>query len=68
MDTEKRISTTLGSQPLSYLSLVHLRKRSFCILTDSGGLQEEAPSLCKPVLVLREVTERPEAVAEVPPA
>jgi UDP-N-acetylglucosamine 2-epimerase (non-hydrolysing) len=37
-------------------------KRSYLILTDSGGLQEEAPSLGKPVLVLREVTERPEAV------
>ena len=49
--------------PLDYLSLVHLMKRSYLVLTDSGGIQEEAPSLGKPVLVLREVTERPEAVA-----
>jgi len=49
--------------PLEYLSFVHLMKRSYLILTDSGGLQEEAPSLGVPVLVLREVTERPEAVA-----
>jgi UDP-N-acetylglucosamine 2-epimerase (non-hydrolysing) len=49
--------------PLDYLHLVHLMKRSHLILTDSGGIQEEAPSLGKPVLVLREVTERPEAVA-----
>lgn len=48
--------------PLDYLSLVHLMKRSYLILTDSGGIQEEAPALGKPVLVLREVTERPEAV------
>ena len=47
--------------PLDYLSLVYLMMRSKLILTDSGGLQEEAPSLNKPVLVLREVTERPEA-------
>jgi UDP-N-acetylglucosamine 2-epimerase (non-hydrolysing) len=49
--------------PLPYLELVALMDRSCLILTDSGGLQEEAPSLGKPVLVLREVTERPEAVA-----
>lgn len=48
--------------PLDYLSLAHLMKRSYLILTDSGGIQEEAPSLGVPVLVLREVTERPEAV------
>jgi UDP-N-acetylglucosamine 2-epimerase (non-hydrolysing) len=48
--------------PLDYLSLVHLMKRSYLVLTDSGGIQEEAPSLGKPVLVLREVTERPEGV------
>jgi len=41
---------------------VHLMKRSYLVLTDSGGIQEEAPSLGKPVLVLREVTERPEGV------
>jgi len=48
--------------PLDYLSLVHLMKQSTIVLTDSGGIQEEAPSLGKPVLVLRETTERPEAV------
>lgn len=48
--------------PLDYLSLAHLMKRSYLILTDSGGIQEEAPSLGVPVLVLRDVTERPEAV------
>jgi UDP-N-acetylglucosamine 2-epimerase (non-hydrolysing) len=49
--------------PLDYLPLVQLMKRSYLVLTDSGGIQEEAPGLGKPVLVLREVTERPEAVA-----
>jgi UDP-N-acetylglucosamine 2-epimerase (non-hydrolysing) len=48
--------------PVDYLTLVHLLKRCYFVLTDSGGLQEEAPSLGKPVLVLRCVTERPEAV------
>src|SRR5712691_6506089 len=49
--------------PLDYLPFVYLMMRSHIILTDSGGIQEEAPSLGKPVLVMREVTERPEAVA-----
>jgi len=48
--------------PLPYVSFVDLMRRSHMILTDSGGIQEEAPSLGKPVLVLREKTERPEAV------
>jgi len=48
--------------PVDYLSMVHLMKRAYLILTDSGGIQEEAPGLGRPVLVLREVTERPEAV------
>jgi UDP-N-acetylglucosamine 2-epimerase (non-hydrolysing) len=48
--------------PVDYLEFVHLMHRSYLILTDSGGVQEEAPSLGKPVLVLREVTERPEGV------
>lgn len=48
--------------PLDYLPLVQLMKRSYLVLTDSGGLQEEAPSLGKPVLVLRKVTERQEGV------
>ena len=49
--------------PLDYLPLVHLMKRARIILTDSGGIQEEAPAFGVPVLVLREVTERPEGVA-----
>jgi UDP-N-acetylglucosamine 2-epimerase (non-hydrolysing) len=48
---------------LDYFDLLHLLRRSAFVLTDSGGLQEEAPSLGKPVVVLREVTERPEAVS-----
>jgi UDP-N-acetylglucosamine 2-epimerase (non-hydrolysing) len=48
--------------PLGYLPFVYLLKRSKIVLTDSGGIQEEAPSLDRPVLVLRDVTERPEAV------
>lgn len=50
-------------EPLDYLPLVYLMKRAHLILTDSGGIQEEAPGLGVPVLVLREVTERPEGVA-----
>ncbi len=49
-------------EPLDYLPFVYLMRRSHLILTDSGGIQEEAPSLGKPVLVMRETTERPEAV------
>jgi UDP-N-acetylglucosamine 2-epimerase len=49
--------------PLSYLDLVRLLRRAHLVLTDSGGLQEEAPSLGKPVLCLRDVTERVEGVA-----
>lgn len=50
-------------EPLDYLPFVYLMSRSHLILTDSGGIQEEAPSLGKPVLVMRDTTERPEAVA-----
>ncbi|ETF04371.1 UDP-N-acetylglucosamine 2-epimerase [Advenella kashmirensis W13003] len=50
-------------EPLDYLPFVYLMTRSSVILTDSGGIQEEAPSLGKPVLVMRDTTERPEAVA-----
>jgi UDP-N-acetylglucosamine 2-epimerase (non-hydrolysing) len=50
-------------EPLDYVPFVYLMQRAHLILTDSGGVQEEAPSLGKPVLVMREVTERPEAVA-----
>ena len=49
-------------EPLEYLSFVYLMEKSFIVLTDSGGIQEEAPGLGKPVLVMRETTERPEAL------
>ena len=49
-------------KPLEYLPFVHLMKHSYLILTDSGGIQEEAPSLGKPVILMRNTTERPEAV------
>lgn len=49
-------------KPLDYLTFVWLMNKSYLILTDSGGVQEEAPSLGKPVLVMREVTERPEGI------
>src|SRR5690606_10846813 len=48
--------------PLSYPAFVWLMEKSYLIITDSGGVQEEAPSLGKPVLVMRNTTERPEAV------
>ncbi len=63
------VETTLGGlkrvkliPPQDYLPFVHLMRRADIILTDSGGVQEEAPSLGKPVLVMRDTTERPEAV------
>lgn len=49
-------------EPLEYLSFVFLMEKSFIVLTDSGGIQEEAPGLGKPVLVMRDTTERPEAL------
>jgi len=49
-------------EPLTYAPFVRLMDRSFFLLTDSGGIQEEAPSLGKPVLVMRETTERPEGL------
>lgn len=49
-------------EPMEYASFAHLMKRAYLVLTDSGGIQEEAPALGKPVLVMREQTERPEAV------
>ena len=49
-------------EPLDYEPFVYLLKHSHIVLTDSGGIQEEAPSLGKPVLVMRDLTERPEAV------
>jgi UDP-N-acetylglucosamine 2-epimerase (non-hydrolysing) len=63
------VETSLGAlervrliAPQDYLPFVHLMRRADLILTDSGGVQEEAPSLGKPVLVMRDTTERPEAV------
>jgi UDP-N-acetylglucosamine 2-epimerase (non-hydrolysing) len=50
------------TEPLGYLEFVHLMRRASIVLTDSGGIQEEAPSLAIPVLVMRDVTERPEAI------
>jgi UDP-N-acetylglucosamine 2-epimerase (non-hydrolysing) len=67
---ERPVHSILGGHPqitllppLDYLSLVQAMKRSYLVLTDSGGIQEEAPALGKPVLVLRDETERPEGVA-----
>ena len=50
-------------EPLQYLEFVHLMSKANIVLTDSGGIQEEAPGLSKPVLVMRDTTERPEALA-----
>lgn len=62
-----RLLTGIGNvhliEPLDYLPFVYMMSRAHIILTDSGGIQEEAPSLGKPVLVMRDTTERPEAVA-----
>jgi UDP-N-acetylglucosamine 2-epimerase (non-hydrolysing) len=58
LENTERVHLT---EPLDYMSFVTLLQRCFLILTDSGGVQEEAPSFRKPVLVLRKVTERPEA-------
>lgn len=58
----KKLENVILINPLDYVAFVQLVKRSFFIMSDSGGLQEESPSLDKPVLVLRDVTERPEAL------
>jgi len=58
----RRVPGVVLLPPVDYVALVHLMKNSALILTDSGGIQEEAPSLRVPVLVLRATTERPEAV------
>ena len=50
-------------EPLQYLEFVYLMNKSTIVLTDSGGIQEEAPGLGKPVLVMRDTTERPEALS-----
>jgi UDP-N-acetylglucosamine 2-epimerase (non-hydrolysing) len=63
--SKKMLSGTKGIhliEPLDYLPFANLMAKSDLVLTDSGGIQEEAPSLAKPVLVLRDTTERPEAV------
>lgn len=68
-NVQKPVNEILGgrtnvhlTEPLDYEPFVYLLKHSYVVLTDSGGIQEEAPSLGKPVLVMRDVTERPEAV------
>lgn len=58
----KEYSNLFFIEPLEYLSFVYLMEKSTIVLTDSGGIQEEAPGLGKPVLVMRDTTERPEAV------
>lgn len=68
-NVRKTVYETLGGipnisliEPVDYETLVSLMSKAYLIMTDSGGIQEEAPSLRKPVLVLRDVTERPEAI------
>lgn len=56
------LSNMFFVEPLEYLSFVYLMEKSAIVLTDSGGIQEEAPGLGKPVLVMRDTTERPEAL------
>lgn len=58
----KNLDNVLLIEPLEYQDFVYAMKNSYLVLTDSGGVQEEAPSLGKPVLVMRDTTERPEAV------
>ena len=59
---ENRQSNLFFIEPLEYLPFVYLMEKSHIVLTDSGGIQEEAPGLGKPVLVMRDTTERPEAL------
>jgi UDP-N-acetylglucosamine 2-epimerase (non-hydrolysing) len=58
------LANVLLIEPVDYLELVYLLKKCAFVVTDSGGIQEEAPSFGKPVLVTRETTERPEAVEQ----
>ncbi len=58
----KELTNVFLIDPLDYLPFVYLMNKAYVLLTDSGGIQEEAPSLGKPVLVMRDTTERPEAV------
>ena len=62
LESFKNNKRVILSDPLNYIDLIGTIKSCFLLLTDSGGLQEEAPALGKPVLVLRDTTERPEAV------
>lgn len=61
-DLEKKESNMFFIEPLGYLSFVYMMEKAYVVLTDSGGIQEEAPGLGKPVLVMRDTTERPEAL------
>lgn len=61
-ENEKTLENTLFIEPLEYLPFIYLLNLAYIVLTDSGGIQEEAPGLGKPVLVMRNTTERPEAV------
>lgn len=58
----KQFDNMFFIEPLEYLSFIYLMEKSMIVLTDSGGIQEEAPGLGKPVLVMRDTTERPEAL------
>ncbi len=60
---DRMVNNVFLIEPLQYLPFVYLMEHSYLILTDSGGIQEEAPGLGKPVLVMRDTTERPEAIA-----
>ena len=62
MPVLRNVSNMMLMEPLDYMDFVHVMARAHLLITDSGGVQEEGPSLGKPVLVLREKTERPEAV------
>lgn len=61
-DDLRHLSNLFFIEPLQYLEFVFLMEKSYIVLTDSGGIQEEAPGLGKPVLVMRDTTERPEAL------
>lgn len=61
-ESGEKLENVFFIEPLDYLPFVYMMKNSHLILTDSGGIQEEAPSMGKPVLVMRSVTERPEAL------
>lgn len=61
-DILEGVSNIYLIQPLEYLPFIYLMEKSYLVLTDSGGIQEEAPSLGKPVLVMRDTSERPEAI------